>query len=157
MRNILFITALLVSGLSMGQAVTRANYQDDRSTSEKIEALQVAFLTQELGLTADEAQKFWPIYNDIKEDRDKLYKEKKRLMYDLAKNFEGVSETDAQGYVDRMFEIEGKLNESNFESRHRKIIKVIGPKRFLTLKKSEREFRVKLIQEYKGRNRGNTP
>jgi hypothetical protein len=42
-------------------------------------------------------------------------------MYDLAKNFEGVSETDARlcGSV-FFFEIE-KLNESNFESRHRKI------------------------------------
>jgi hypothetical protein len=141
----------------MGQGVTRTSYQDERSTSDKIEALQVAFLTQELELTADEAQKFWPIYNDIKEDRDKLYKGKKRLMYDLAKNFENTSDSEAQGYVDRMFEIEGKLNESNFESRHRKIIKIIGPKRFLTLKKAEREFRVKLIQEYRGRNRGNTP
>jgi hypothetical protein len=157
MRYIIFITALMVSGLCLGQAVTRTSYQDDRTTSEKIEALQVAFLTQELELTADEAQKFWPLYNDIKEDREKLYKEKKRLMYDLAKNFEGVSDSEAQRYVDRMFEIEGKLNESNFESRHRKIIKVIGPKRFLTLKKSEREFRVKLIQEYKGRNRGSMP
>jgi hypothetical protein len=41
----------------------------------------------------------------LKEDRIKLYKEKK-LMYDLAKNFEGVSETDARLRVDCMFEIE---------------------------------------------------
>jgi len=153
MKQILIITALLISGLSLGQSGNRGNSQEGRTTSEKIEALQIAFLTQELQLTADEAQKFWPIYNDIKEERDKLYKAKKRLMYELAKNFDTTSDKEAQDYVDRMFEIEDQLNESNFESRHRRIIKIVGPKRFLTLKKAEREFRIKLINEYKGRSR----
>jgi len=30
---------------------------------ERIEALKVAYMTQALKLTADEAQKFWPVYN----------------------------------------------------------------------------------------------
>lgn len=30
---------------------------------ERIEALKVAFMTQTLKLTSDEAQKFWPVYN----------------------------------------------------------------------------------------------
>lgn len=145
MKNVLIITAVLFSALSTAQT--------DRTPSEKIQALEVAFLTQELSLTSNEAQKFWPIYNDIKEDREKLYREKKKLMYDMAKNFESVSDQQAQQYVDRMFEIETKLNESNFESRHRRIIKIIGPKRFLTLKKSEVDFRRKLLREYRGRDR----
>ncbi len=145
MKNILLITLMLISGLSLAQ--------DNRTANEKIEALEVAFLTQELSLTADEAQKFWPIYNDVKQDREKLYREKKKLMYDMARNFETISDNQAQDYVDRMFEIEADLNESNFESRHRRLIKIIGPKRFLTLKKAEVEFRRKLLKEYRGRSR----
>ena len=76
-------------------------------------------------------------------------------MYDMARNFDAISDNQAQDYVDRMFEIEADLNESNFESRHRKLIKIIGPKRFLTLKKAEVEFRKKLLKEYRGRSRSN--
>ncbi len=153
MKNLFLIIALTGATVSQGQVV-KASYQDARRANEqKIESLKVAFLTQEIGLTTDEAQRFWPIYNDIKEEQDKLYDEKKKLMYDMGVNFASTSDAEAQVYVDRMFEMEEKLNESHFEARNRKIIKIIGPKRFLILKKSEREFRVKLIKEYRGRSR----
>ena len=35
----------------------------DDTRAEKIQALKIAFITQKLQLTPDEAQKFWPIYN----------------------------------------------------------------------------------------------
>ena len=35
---------------------------------EKIEALRIAFLTRYLELTTDEAQKFWPIYNQMHDE-----------------------------------------------------------------------------------------
>lgn len=42
---------------------------------EKIEALKVAYITQSLSLTAEEAQKFWPVYNsymsEIRTAKDK--------------------------------------------------------------------------------------
>jgi hypothetical protein len=30
----------------------------------KVEAIKVAYITKELNLTSDEAQKFWPVYNE---------------------------------------------------------------------------------------------
>ena len=32
---------------------------------DKIESFKIAFITQRLNLTAEEAQKFWPIFNDL--------------------------------------------------------------------------------------------
>jgi hypothetical protein len=39
--------------------------QDDKQPKDgsKIEALKIAYLTQRLNLTTEEAQKFWPVYN----------------------------------------------------------------------------------------------
>lgn len=50
--------------------------QDDRL--KKAEALQIAFLTKELGLTPEEAQKFWPIYNNYKAELRKARLENPR-------------------------------------------------------------------------------
>lgn len=38
---------------------------------EKLEAIKVAYITKELNLTADEAQKFWPLYNQYFEELKK--------------------------------------------------------------------------------------
>ena len=32
---------------------------------EKMEAMRVGFITQKLDLTSEEAQKFWPVYNEF--------------------------------------------------------------------------------------------
>ena len=141
----------MISISSAAQTV-KTSFQDVRSATDKIEVMEVAFLTEKLDLTVDEAQKFWPIFNDIKEERNNLIIKKKMLMKDMFDNFKGMTNDQAQEYVDDMFEIETALNESNFESRHRKIIKVIGPRRFFHLKIAENEFKRNLLKEY--RNRG---
>jgi hypothetical protein len=40
--------------------------EDDRV--KKAEAIQIAYLTKELGLTPEEAQRFWPIFNNYKQE-----------------------------------------------------------------------------------------
>jgi len=41
--------------------------QGNQEKREKVKALKVAFLTEKLALTSEEAQKFWPIYNAFEE------------------------------------------------------------------------------------------
>lgn len=39
----------------------------------KMESARIAFITNELKLTSDEAQKFWPVYNEVSEKRNKAF------------------------------------------------------------------------------------
>jgi polyhydroxyalkanoate synthesis regulator phasin len=142
--------------MSTAQVVRTSNTQQVQQASSRIESLEVAYLTTELNLTTAEAQKFWPLFNEIREERDQLYRDKKKVIRDMAQNFKTMTDRQAQEYVDRIFEIESQLNESNFESRNRKIIKVIGPRRFLQLKNAEVQFKRKLLNEYRTR-RPNIP
>ncbi|AZQ44761.1 hypothetical protein [Nonlabens ponticola] len=157
MKNSILIIVLALSTTAFSQVRNVSNIQKTEQAQEKIEALEVAYITNALNLTSDEAQKFWPLFNEVKEDREKLYRQKKRLMRELGSNYNTMSDEQAADYVDRMFEIESELNESNFESRYRKMIKVIGATRFLQLKKTEVEFKRKLLRELRGRKRSNTP
>lgn len=74
-------------GLIVALFLTVAAQQDSRpyqpqqgpgaggnNRAEKIEALKIAFITQQLNLTPEEAQKFWPIYNTYKEELAALRK-----------------------------------------------------------------------------------
>lgn len=64
-------------------AIATINAQDNTGNQQRpkqekranIEALKVAFITRELNLTAEEAQKFWPVHNGYIEELKKIRKE----------------------------------------------------------------------------------
>lgn len=57
-----------------------AKAQDDNQPTEKklqdIEALKVAFISKELNLTPEEAQKFWPVYNQYSKEMNATLQDK---------------------------------------------------------------------------------
>ncbi|MEI7735166.1 MAG: hypothetical protein WCI49_06845 [Ferruginibacter sp.] len=67
MKKILLITTIFMSSLFTASA------QDDQAANEnnrqeKIKALYVAYITQQLNLTEAEAQKFWPLHAQFEID-----------------------------------------------------------------------------------------
>jgi hypothetical protein len=48
----------------------------DEARRAKIEMFKVQFITEKLNLTKDEAEKFWPVYNEAKNNIDELVKTK---------------------------------------------------------------------------------
>lgn len=62
--------------VSVNAQSSRENLQNQRQAKRaNIEALKVAYITRELNLTAEEAQKFWPIHNGYIEELKQVRKE----------------------------------------------------------------------------------
>jgi nitrate reductase assembly molybdenum cofactor insertion protein NarJ len=53
------------------QFIAQAQERD----GERLEALKVAYLTKKLNLNSEEAQKFWPVYNEYIADMKKVRQE----------------------------------------------------------------------------------
>lgn len=64
MKKHLLILIFLFSGFSMAFA----QEPGDENRQEKIQALYVAYVTQQLQLTPDEAQKFWPLHTQFENE-----------------------------------------------------------------------------------------
>ena len=64
---------LLLMLLMVQQAYSRQN-PNRQNAKEQIEALRIAFISQQLNLTPEEAQKFWPVYNSYRSDIENLHK-----------------------------------------------------------------------------------
>ena len=62
--------------------------QDHQERYEQIEAIKVAFITKKLDLTTEEAQKFWPVYNNYQKELMELMKKRRedRQKTDIAPN-----------------------------------------------------------------------
>ena len=110
-------------------AVVKAQDGDD-TRAEKIKSLKIAFITQKLQLSADEAQKFWPIYDQYENDINRLRLENKN--------------STVIDKEEKLLNIRKKYLGS-FE-------KVIGPQRVNKLFTAEKDFRSILIQRLKNRN-----
>ena len=50
-------------------------YSQTDSRKNKLESIQIAYLTKELSLTPEEAQKFWPVYNEYRNELIKVRQE----------------------------------------------------------------------------------
>ncbi len=99
-----------------------ARAQETELPSEKkqqdIEALKVAFISKELDLTPEEAQKFWPLYNQyakelrltIKDDVDVLDRDEKVL--NLRKSYKDqFTKILGQQRMNRIFNAEGRFRQ----------------------------------------------
>ena len=112
MRKLLLILFLFLSSAYI------CNAQDSNKDKEKIEAVRTAYITNQLNLTPQEAQKFWPIYNqyfsevkkaqqdnpdDVVAFQEKLVNIRKKYKAD----FKGVLGTDER--VNKVYTAEAKF------------------------------------------------
>ena len=141
------IIFLLVTSLSFSQG-----FKEKR---EKVKALKVAYITEQLELTTDEAQKFWPIYNAFDEKQSELRHEKMRAILDRFKpgNVEKLSEKDASNSLAQMEKIEEDL--FNLKKKFIKDLQgVISAKKIIKLKKAEEDFNRELLKQMREKRRG---
>ncbi|HET9055909.1 MAG TPA: hypothetical protein VFN30_03575 [Chitinophagaceae bacterium] len=122
MKKYLLITLFLLSGLPWVRA------QENPEENTKIEALKIAFISKKLELSPEEAQKFWPVYNQY-------FKEIRQLL------------KDRKGEVD-IIEEEQKIIDVRKKYRD-EFTKVIGQPRMNKLFTAERDFRRILINRIK--------
>lgn len=90
---------------------------DDLTRQEKIQALYVAYVTQQLQLTPDEAQKFWPLHTQftaelkaVKKDLSELDKQQARL--DIKKKYQdNFNKIIGANRCERFFRMESEFRE----------------------------------------------
>jgi Spy/CpxP family protein refolding chaperone len=133
----IFILALCFSLVSFAQ-----------QNREKINALKIAHITQELDLTSNQAQKFWPIYNAYESKTAELRQAEGAA--NRKTDFKNISETDSKKFIENMLKMEAERT-----SLQKKFItelyNVISAKKIIILIQAERSFKLKMIEEYKGR------
>ena len=54
------------------------NNLPDEADGSKIEALKIAYITKKLNLSPDEAQRFWPIYNNYANEMREVRRDQRR-------------------------------------------------------------------------------
>ncbi len=80
---------------------------------DKVETMHIAYISQKLDLTTDEAEKFWPVYNQYKADIDVLRKQRMDNVETVKKagGIDNMSEADVQKLIIAETDIESRQLE----------------------------------------------
>jgi hypothetical protein len=110
MKNLIVTTLLLLPFLVSAQGSGDKN--------NEIETYKIAYLTEKLGLSSDEAKIFWPIYNDWEKEQGVLRKERFQKMISFRKitEIETLSDSQIQTLIANDFDM--KQRELNLEKKY---------------------------------------
>ena len=118
---------------------------------ESIKAKKVEFLSLKMNLTSEEAQKFWPLYNEFVDKDSKIKFEVRKKILTLRKGSKdgSVSEAEAEKLVTETFELKEQALALEREYFH-KFKKVISTEKIVKYYMAEKEFKRKLVHSLKG-------
>ncbi|NNF32790.1 MAG: hypothetical protein HKN68_01690 [Saprospiraceae bacterium] len=122
---------------------------DDRN-SDRLKSQKIAFITSNLDLSVEEAEKFWPIYNKYQDKQDALRKESRDYISNAKASDETITEDEAKGIVMKGLDME----EKELELKRAFVDEVSGAismKKIAKLKMVEREYKRSMIDKIKKR------
>jgi len=128
---------------------------DPKQGFERINAAKVAFFTQQLDLSVEEAQKFWPVYNEYNKEVEEARAASREAMMKLNDPNKKADELKAalKEYTDSQKK-EAQLTENYIK----KLMNVIPVEKVAKVFTAEDRFRMQLLYQFRqGGPGGNAP
>ena len=136
MKKLILILILMVCAKGLAQPSGKMQ--------ERIKAQKVAFITEKLNLSTEEAQGFWPIYNAFEAKVEALRKGDLRDIKMKMRNG-NVSESEANGLLNKLMNAETTMHNSKMKLMN-DLKQVISAEKIIRLKAAEDAFNKKLLE-----------
>ena len=146
MKKTLLIITLLLSALIFAQPPRDGKFK------ERIKAQKTAFITTQLDLSTDEAQKFWPIYNEFEETIENIRTRDLRAIKKKLRNNPNIGEKEADALLEDLIIAEEKMHQAKVKLI-RDLKGVIPSKKIIKLKRVEDEFNRRLLERLRDRRK----
>ena len=136
-------TFILIALACLTFTISSAQDVANPEARKKIQAARIALITERLGLTPEQAEKFWPVYKEFSEKRREARREfvRARRSHDPRT----ASEEENQRLVQMGLEV--KQRELNLEREYsERLLRVIDTRQLVSLKQAEDDFRQMILR-----------
>ncbi len=114
----------------------------------QVETMRVGTYTNVLNLTAAEAEKFWPIFNEFQAQMEAYRMQLRRERKKIQQNYAIATDAQLQASIDRSFALQQSILD--LEKRYTaEFKKAIPLKKIALLPKAERDFHRELLYKFK--------
>ena len=149
MKKTLVLLGFLVG---FGQLVSAQNPELEGSKREKLEALKIAHITERLALTPEEAQTFWPLYNELEAKMKAIRKARRKNRKDTKANHDQMSDKELMASVEK--ELDFEQQELDLKKEYNiKFSEILPIKKVVLLHEAKDGFKRRLLKGAKERGR----
>lgn len=142
MKNIFLYILLSISSLSFAQRPG-----GNPPGGERIRAMKVGMITNELKLNESQAEKFWPIYNNYSDEKNEIHHQIRRL---TKRPDENLSNSEIIKRQDKILELQQE--ELNITKKYRdNFLRIISAQQYSSLMTADRKFNQMLLDKLKER------
>lgn len=138
-KAIILVISLLTAGYGV-QAQTSGREKQDNLQQQK-----VTFFNEKLQLTPAESAKFWPVYNDYQNRRDKVTRDRNTLLKYFESNRNNLTEAEASSLIEKYLAFQ--LEETQLlENYTRKFQEILPARKVMRIYSVELEFKKWLLE-----------
>jgi hypothetical protein len=141
--NIAYCGILILAATFLHRPVTCGQ---EGTYLEKIEAIRKDFFTERLELTPDEASKFWPVYSDFNNRREKINEDRRILFRYVTRNSEFLTEKEINDSLEKYLSLE-KEETVLAEQFNQKFLSILPPKKVLKIYVTENQFKAYILNQ----------
>ena len=135
------ITLSLIAFGAFVNAQTKSSEKEDLVKAQKI-----AFFTEKLNLSPEEAQRFWPVYNSYWERKNQIIEERKKAMKFCADNMDKLSAKEIERYGDVYINFHKQESDLLIEY-NKKFKEVLPPEKVMKLYQADYDFKTYLLRQ----------
>ena len=137
-KIIIFLLIILIYPVSRSSA--------QNTNQEKLNNYKIGFFTKRLNLTSEEAEKFWPVYNEYQVQRNQIQLEKVKLNRTFNQS-EGTLSDSQLGEIGDKY-VDCIVQESALAvTFHKKLKTVLPPDKVIMYYQAENQYKVQLLNE----------
>jgi hypothetical protein len=122
------------------------NISDEKR--KKIEIQKIAFITKSLDLSSEEAQVFWPVYNNFSDEMKSIKEKIRDNMSSMRKDRSSLTEKQVGEIMEQKFKMEQMVLDIKVKF-NKEFQKVISNKQIAALYHAEKEFKKELLNRIK--------
>lgn len=144
------VLGLLISFVFTSLASAQSKDDKRKENFEKFRAKRVAFITERVKLTPEEAEAFWPLCNELQEKKFELNKPAREERRALRGSDKTLTEADYLRFIDTNADI--KIKEAQLEKEYlQKFKKVLSPEKIFKYQRAEEEFMRQMFSPKNGK------
>jgi Spy/CpxP family protein refolding chaperone len=142
-----FLSIFMLFFMSIAVISAQRHRSEGHDRKEKVESLRIAYISEKLDLTPEEAQRFWPVYNQFRDQQKAIVREAR-----ADKNLSEMSAAEADAQVNKNLEREEKMLALR-KDFHKKLKGVIPSEKIVRLQNIEQDFKKEVLERVKERRR----
>lgn len=144
-KNITLLCFTLIISISTSTALA----QTRRMNMADYEKRKMEYIQKEAGLTKEEADRYFPLYNDLSKKKFELHKQHRDKVEKMKQSNKNMSNEEYRQLLEN--DVDVKLKEAELDKQYsEKMEKTLSPEKLYRAQQAERKFMQQEVMKFRG-------